>query len=105
MTLNGIYSFPGISGLVKMESFYTVNSGFMYRSKNRQFVFGLSINDIFRSMRPKIQMYSNGVLLDVVNYKDNRSVRFSLTYNFGNNKVQVEDREIKNEEEIDRTKE
>ena len=49
-------------------------------------------------------MYSNGVLLDVVNYNDNQSVRFSLTYNFGNKKVQIEDKEIKNNEEIERTK-
>ena len=77
----------------------------MYRSKNRKFVFGLTLSDIFRSMRPNMQMYSNGVLLDVVNYKDSRCVRFSLTYNFGNNKVQVDDQVIKNEEEIDRTKE
>ena len=105
MSLDGIYSFPGITGLVKMQSYYTINSGFMYRTKNKKFVLGLTINDIFRSMRPKMQMYSNGVLLYVINYKDNRSVRFSLTYNFGNNKVQVENREIKNEEEIDRTKE
>ena len=105
MTLSGMYSFPGITGLVKMESYYTINSGFMYRSKNRKFVFGLTLSDIFRSMRPNMQMYSNGVLLDVVNYKDSRCVRFSLTYNFGNNKVQVDDQVIKNEEEIDRTKE
>ncbi len=105
MSLDGMFSFPGITGLVKMQSFYMLNSGFLYRTKNKKFVLGLTINDIFRSMRPKMQMYSNGVLLDVVNYHDQRSVRFSLTYNFGNNKIQVEDRDVKNEEEIDRTKE
>ena len=65
---------------------------------------GLTFNDIFRSMKPLMKMYSNGVLLDVVNYNDNQSVRFSLTYNFGNKKVQIEDKEIKNDEEIERTK-
>ena len=76
----------------------------MYRSKNKKFVYGLSINDVFKSMLPQVQMYSNGVILEGTNYSDNRSIRFSLTYNFGNNKVQVEEREIKNEEEIGRTK-
>ena len=76
----------------------------MYRTKNRKFVIGLTISDIFRSMKPLMKMYSNGVLLDVVNYNVNQSVRFSLTYNFGNKKVQVEDVEIKNNEEIGRTK-
>ncbi len=105
MNLGVIYSFPGITGLVKMQTFYTINPGFLYRTKNKKFVLGITFNDIFRSMRPKLQMYSNGVLLDVMNYQDQRSARFSLTYNFGNTKVQVEDREIKNTEEIERTKE
>lgn len=105
MNLFGMYSFPGISGLFKYNSFYSVNTGFIYRSKNKKFVYGLSINDVFKSNKPRVQMYSNGVILDGLNYNDNRSVRFSLTYNFGNNKVQVEDNAIKNEEEINRTKE
>jgi cytochrome c oxidase cbb3-type subunit 3 len=67
-------------------------------------IHGGSINDVFKSMLPQVQMYSNGVILEGTNYSDNRSIRFSLTYNFGNNKVHVEDREIKNEEEISRTK-
>jgi hypothetical protein len=104
VTLVGSYAFPSTTGIVKVESYYGVNSGLMYRTKNRKFVVGLTFNDIFRSMKPLMKMYSNGVLLDVVNYNDNQSVRFSLTYNFGNKKVQIEDKEIKNDEEIERTK-
>ncbi len=104
MNLFGMYSFPGITSLVTYNSYYTINTGVMYRSKNKKFVYGLSINDVFKSMLPQVQMYSNGVILEGTNYSDNRSIRFSLTYNFGNNKVHVEDREIKNEEEISRTK-
>ena len=104
VTLVGSYAFPSTTGIVKVESYYGVNSGVMYRTKNRKFVVGLTFNDIFQSMKPLMKMYSNGVLLDVINYNDNQSVRFSLTYNFGNNKVQVEDKSIKNEEEIERSK-
>ena len=104
VTLVGSYAFPSTTGIVKVESYYGLNSGLMYRTKNRKFVVGLTFNDIFRSMKPLMKMYSNGVLLDVVNYNDNQSVRFSLTYNFGNKKVQIEDKEIKNDEEIERTK-
>jgi hypothetical protein len=104
VTLSGSYAFPSTTGIVNVESYYGVNSGLMYRTKNRKFVVGLTINDIFRSMKPLMKMYSNGVLLDVVNYNDNQSIRFSLTYNFGNKKVQLEDVEIKNDEEIERTK-
>ena len=104
MNLFGMYSFPGITSLVTYNSYYTINTGVMYRTKNKKFVYGLSINDVFKSMLPQVQMYSNGVILEGTNYSDNRSIRFSLTYNFGNNKVQVEEREIKNEEEIGRTK-
>ena len=104
VTLLGSYAFPSTTGIVNVESYFGVNSGVMYRTKNRKFVVGLTINDIFRSMKPLMKMYSNGVLLDVVNYNDNQSVRFSLTYNFGNKKVQIEDKEIKNNEEIERTK-
>jgi hypothetical protein len=104
VTLSGSYAFPSTTGIVNVESYYGVNSGLMYRTKNRKFVVGLTINDIFRSMKPLMKMYSNGVLLDVVNYNDNQSIRFSLTYNFGNRKVHLEDIDIKNEEEIERTK-
>lgn len=104
VTLVGSYAFPSTTGIVKVESYYGVNSGLMYRTKNRKFVVGLTFNDIFRSMKPLMKMYSNGVLLDVVNYNDNQSVRFSLTCNFGNKKVQIEDKEIKNDEEIERSK-
>jgi hypothetical protein len=104
LILNGAYSFPSTLGIIKVGAFYGVTSGLMYRTKNRKFVFGLTVNDVFRSMKPLMKMYSNGVFLDVVNYNDNQSIRFSLTYNFGNKKVQVEDTEIKNNEEIDRTK-
>ncbi len=104
VTLVGSYAFPSTTGIVKVESYYGLNSGLMYRTKNRKFVVGLTFNDIFRSMKPLMKMYSNGVLLDVVNYNDNQSVRLTLTYNFGNKKVQIEDKEIKNDEEIERTK-
>ena len=104
ITLVGSYAFPSTSGIVNIASYYGVNSGFMYRTKNRKFILGLMVNDVFRSMKPLMKMYSNGVLLDIVNYNDNQSVRFSLTYNFGNKKVQIEDKEIKNNEEIERTK-
>jgi hypothetical protein len=102
--LSGSYAFPSTTGIVNVESYYGVNSGLMYRTKNRKFVVGLTFNDIFQSMKPLMKMYSNGVLLDVINYNDNQSVRFSLTYNFGNKKVQIEDKSIKNEEEIERSK-
>ena len=104
LTLIGSYAFPSTTGIVAVESYYGVNSGVMYRTKNRKFVVGLTFNDIFQSMKPLVKMYSNGVLLDVINYNDNQSVRFSLTYNFGNKKVQIEDKSIKNEEEIERSK-
>lgn len=104
LTLLGSYVFPSITGIVRVESYFGVNSGVMYRTKNRKWVAGMTFNDMFRSMKPLMKMYSNGVLLDVVNYNDNQSVRFSLTYNFGNKKIKIEDKEIKNNEEIERTK-
>lgn len=104
LSVTGNYVFPSTSGIVQMGSYYGVNSGVMYRTKNRKFVYGLTCNDMFRSMKPLMKMYSNGVFLDVVNYNDNQSIRFSLTYNFGNKKVQIEDKEIKNNEEIERSK-
>jgi hypothetical protein len=104
LTLVGTYAFPSITGIVHVAPYYGINSGCMYRTKNRKFVFGLTLSDIFQSMKPLMKMYSNGVLLDVVNYNDNQAARFSITYNFGNKKVQVEDVEIKNKEEIERSK-
>jgi hypothetical protein len=105
MTLYGALNLPSVNEMTKMEAYYFVNTGVMYRTKNRKFIVGLTVNDIFRSMLPLAHTYSNGVVIDIKNYNDNRFAKFSLTYHFGNNKIQVEDHAVKNSEEVNRTKE
>lgn len=64
----------------------------------------LQLNDIMSSNRPEYTTYSNGIKYTFRNYYDNRFLRLALTYSFGGKlENSIQERETKNQEEIDRT--
>ncbi|AXT63081.1 TonB-dependent receptor [Aquimarina sp. AD10] len=72
---------------------------FFLLDKNLQIT--LSGNDILKSNQPEYKGFSNNLRTSFKNYYDTRNFRVSLVYNIGK-KIDVEEREIKNEEEKDR---
>ena len=47
---------------------------------------------------------SNGIQMNTKDYYDTRQVRISISYKFGNDKIQKEEKEASNEELLKRAK-
>lgn len=96
------YNFPGNADLMRSTASSQLDAsikGFLLKKK---ITLSLSAQDIFSQNRPIYSMYSNGVLVEYKNYYDNRCVRISLSYQFGNNKINVSEKDPGNAEEKNR---
>ncbi len=64
----------------------------------------LLINNIFNTANMKdYTSFVNGIKQVYSQYYNNRDLRISLTYNFGNNKIKMKQRDFGNEEVKKRT--
>ena len=70
--------------------------------KNRVQV-GLITQDVLRTDKNYSAAYTNNIKQVYINYNDNRFLRISVSYKFGNNKINVEKKEFGNEDEKRRT--
>lgn len=75
---------------------------FLFLNKNLQL--NIIGNDIFRSNKSAYKSINNNIVQEYNNYYDIRSFRIALTYKFGNTKLNIENRNLGNEEEKNRTK-
>ncbi|UOV35886.1 outer membrane beta-barrel family protein, partial [Flavobacterium psychrophilum] len=75
---------------------------FLFLNKNLQL--NIIGNDIFRSNKSAYKSINNNIVQEYNNYYDIRSFRIALTYKFGNTKINIENRNLGNEEEKNRTK-
>jgi hypothetical protein len=96
------YNFPSKSGIYKASSYSTLDIGFKYLMLNKKLTLALNFEDIFKDYKSTIESDFSGIPQSFEQYRDTRFVRISLSYNFGNEKINVRQRKIGNEEEQSR---
>ena len=73
---------------------------FCVKDKNN---YTFNANDILSTNRPIYTSFTNNIQIDYKNYYDVRLFRLSLVYKFGNKNINVEKKEVGNQEEKERT--
>ena len=94
--LNFFYTFPSVDGLTKGLQFYSLDFGFRYLFLQKKLKVAVNVTDIFKSDLMILTNRSNGLKITSSDYYDNRSVRFSVSYTFGNDKVEEVEKEETN---------
>lgn len=103
LSLNYWYSLPGISGLDHVSSANSLSLAVKIYLLNKKLQLTVAGNDVFKGERYSITSYTNDTKIVYKNYYDNRSLRFTLSYKFGNQKIKVNTKKTGNEEEKNRT--
>ena len=100
--VNFRYSFASKVREYRSTPEYYVDLGFKYLAFDKKLTIGLAFEDIFNrdfnTMRSEIQ----GVKQSFTQYYDTQLVRLSLSYRFGNSKINVSQRQTSNQEESGR---
>ncbi|WP_294321777.1 TonB-dependent receptor [uncultured Chryseobacterium sp.] len=97
-------SSKGVDNINYVSGTNQLDATLKYLMLNKKLTASFQLNDIFSSNRPEYTTYSNGIKYTFKNYYDNRFFQLALTYNFGGKlENTVQERETKNQEEIDRT--
>lgn len=92
----------GVDNLDRNTAFSQLDASLKLFLLDKSLQVSLTGNDILRTSRPEFIGVSNNIKTSFKNYYDARYFRVSLVYNIGR-KIRVEEREIKNMEEKERT--
>jgi iron complex outermembrane receptor protein len=97
--LNLSYNSPGKGNLYEVDARWTVDFGIQKKLFNNKLLLNLQVNDLFDTS--SLERYAseiNGVLNTYGQNSSNRNIRLSLSYIFGNDKINVKNRNFGNEE-------
>ncbi len=97
------YNFPGNSDLMKNSAYSQLDVALKMLLLKKKLTLAVSGQDIISTNRPLYTMYSNVIKIEYKNYYDNRCVRVSLVYKFGNNKIKSTEKDFGNADEKGRT--
>lgn len=97
-----LYSSPYSDDLYEYESTFNLDLALRYSMLDKKLNLGLVFNDVFNSSALRWNWETNGNTQTYLQNVSNRNVRLSLSYNFGNRKKRVRDRDSGNEDERDR---
>lgn len=96
------YDFPAKSEGLK-TAYSSFDLGIKYLAFNKKLILGLNIEDIFRTNHYTYIETTQGIRQSFAQYYDNaQRIRFSLKYQFGNNKIRLNSHRSGNEEEKNR---
>lgn len=101
--INGLLILPSVNNLYITELFGSLDLGVRMKFFHEKFNLSLSGSDILRTNQTKARMQLASISSKSTSYFDDRSVKLTLTYLFGNKKIQREDKGTNNENEIKRT--
>ncbi|MFT4568473.1 MAG: iron complex outermembrane receptor protein, partial [Saprospiraceae bacterium] len=97
--LNTWYNSSAKSNIFKVDSTWNVSIGIKNKLLNDKLQISLNVNDIFnQSGLDRLSSEINGVLNSYGQNYSSRSIRLTVSYNFGNEKIDVRSREFGNEE-------
>ena len=97
------YNFKGTSDLDKNNSYSQLDASIKYFAFDKKLQISFNANDILSTNRPIYTSFTNNIQIDYKNYYDVRLFRLSLVYKFGNKNINVEKKEVGNQEEKERT--
>ncbi len=84
--VNFWYQFPELSYLNKFDSNYALNLGFTMRLLKKKLILSMNATDVFKTSIRTYSTINNGVTGYYQSVNDNRSLRLSIVYRFGNRK-------------------
>ena len=96
------YNFKGVSDLDKNSAYSQLDTSFKYLTLDKKLQISLNVNDILKTNKPIYTSYTNNTQIDYKNYYDLRMFRITISYAFGNKNIEVERKELGNEEEKER---
>ena len=96
------YNFKGVSDLDKSSAYSQLDTSFKYLTLDKKLQISLNVNDILKTNKPIYTSYTNNTQIDYKNYYDLRMFRITISYAFGNKNIEVERKELGNEEEKER---
>ncbi|SEA52234.1 TonB-dependent receptor [Pedobacter hartonius] len=102
-SVNYWYSLPGVDGLDRISSANSLALAFKALFLDKKLQLTVAGSDVFGGERYTVTSYTNDIKLVYRNYYDNRSVRFSIAYKFGNQKIKASSGKAGNEDEQKRT--
>ena len=91
--------FPTSGNLYSTKQYNSLDISYKYLLLEKQLVIGLALTDVFSSNRPQYAEVVNGIKTEYINYYDNRTMRLSMSYKFGNKKIRVKRRRFGNVDE------
>jgi hypothetical protein len=97
------YTYPSIQQENKISDFSNLSIGIKAQFLKRSIQASLFANNILRSDIMTINSTSGNVYQQFKQYYDTQYVRLSLSYNFGNNKINLNKRNTSNEDEKKRS--
>lgn len=97
------YNFKGTSDLDKNNAYSQLDASIKYFAFDKKLQISFNANDILSTNRPIYTSFTNNIQIDYKNYYDIRLFRLSLVYKFGNKNINVEKKEVGNQEEKERT--
>lgn len=100
--LNYWYNFSGVYDIYKMSASSSLDLSLSFLFLDKALSINLYGNDILSGQRTTLESYSNNTRVEFRNYYDTRNFRISVSYKFGNKKVNVNQREFGNEAEKNR---
>lgn len=87
--LSGFYYSPMQLGAYDFKSQFSASAGFSRTLMNKKATLGLSISDIFNTMKARYGVSSYGVTSFNKNMPESRFVKLTFTYKFGNKNVKA----------------
>lgn len=98
------YNAPVKAYAYEQKSRQKLDLGVRFTLLEKKLQLAININDVLKTNNPDVFIYSNNVKQVINNYNDNRNVRISLRYNFGNNNIKAKERSGGNDDEKSRVK-
>lgn len=97
------YAWPTVDGVNQSRSQYNLDIGFKTLWLDKKLQIALAATDILKTDRYRFSSLINGINQVYHNYYDSRQLRFSVRYNFGNEKIKRQEIKQGNEEERKRS--
>ena len=102
--INFLWRYPGVSGVYKVNMpYYRLNLGLSMSFLDKKLQCLIALNDLLKTVVFDMTTFTSGIRQDIYIYNDTRSLKVSLKYNFGNNKISVKGRKFGNQDEKNRT--
>ncbi len=97
--VNFWYQFPVVDGLNHNKAQSNLDLGLKTLMLNKKIQMAINVTDVLKTNKFRYSSLINNISQTYNNYYDNRQLRLSVRYNFGNDKIKQTERKAGNEEE------